>query len=117
MGESNPLLSVCGVEGEEQNNPQHRTLTAWENFPKQRPNLKSKKEADEQAKQLPCEWMSAKDGSRDGKDISQQRAEGAEAFDEFGGTEEAQEPREGKVVPVEAHPGREQAVSQHNERG
>ena len=59
--------------------------------------------------------MSAKNESRDGKDISQQWSEGAEGFDELGRTEEAQEPGEGQVVPVETHPRGEQAVGKDDD--
>ena len=60
--------------------------------------------------------MSAKNGSRGGEYISQQRTERTEGFDELGGTEEAQEPGEGQVVPIETHPRDEQAVCQHDEQ-
>ena len=59
--------------------------------------------------------MSAKNGSRCGKDISQQRAEGAEGGDKFSGTEEAQEPCEGQIIPIEAHPWREQTIGEDDE--
>jgi hypothetical protein len=78
--------------------------------------LKSKHEADEQAKQLPREGMSAKNGSCRGEDVSQQRAEGFEGCDEFCGTEEAQEPGEWKVIPIVAHPRGEQTVGEEDDK-
>lgn len=79
--------------------------------------MKSKNEADEQAKQLPCQGMSAKNGSCRGEDISQQRAEGFEGGDEFSGTEEAQEPREWEVIPIETHPWGEESVGEEDKDG
>lgn len=68
-----------------------------------------------ETKNLPGDGIPPKDGGRHEEDISQQRAEGFEGGDEFGGTEEAQEPREGQVVPIEAHARREDAVGGEDE--
>ena len=116
VGEGDPLLTEGGVDGKKQGNPQDRTLTGWKNLPKQGPDLERENEPRYQTKNLPNDWIPPKDGGRHEEDISQQRAEGFEGGDEFGGTEEAQEPREGQVVPVEAHARREDAVGGEDEQ-
>ena len=116
MGQRNPLLPESRINSEEQSDPQRGSLTGWENSPKQGPDLKSENEADYETKNLPGDWIPPKDGGRHEEDISQQRTKGFEGGDEFGGTEEAQEPREGQVVPVEAHARREDAVGGEDEQ-
>ena len=112
MGQRNRLLTESRINSEEQSDPQRGSLAGRENSPKQRPNLKRENEAGYETKNLPGDWIPPKDGGRREEDISQQRAERFEGGDEFGGTEEAQEPCEGQVVPIETHPRREDAVGE-----
>ena len=112
MSQCYPLLPISRIDGEQDDDPQRGGSSAGKKLTKQRPESKSEQEPGDEAENLPCERMSAKDGSRHGEDRSQQRAEGAEGFYEFAGAEELEIPGERPVVPIKAHRGDKQAVGE-----